>query len=123
MLNHAIPLWGVVYDGNSDRSYVFTSCDKLIASVSGSLNEYYGDGCSAFVSDLSNELKAMQYKSFGFSVDISSLDAPDNLVSGMFIFRIDIDHTNIICKLLLEYYNSTDNLNTKQSIEKLFCKI
>lgn len=114
-----ITIYSICYDGNPDQIYTFINFDKAVASIEGSVREYYGSDGSKFDS-YCDELKSKIYelkRSPCIPLKFDNLQ--------VILYSWELDHTNTIHNILSKCYMkamSTGDSVLADDINKLFAK-
>lgn len=112
-----ITIYAICYDGNPDQIYTFINFEKAVASIEGSVRDYYGNDSSKFdsfcdeVKDKIYQLKRSPCIPLKF----------DNLQ--VILYSWELDHTNTIHSILSKCYKqavTAGDSNLAGDINKLF---
>lgn len=112
-----ITIYSICYDGNPDQIYTFNNFDKAVASIEGSVRDYYGNDSTKFdsfcdtVKDKIYELK----RSPCIPLKFDSLQ--------VILYSWELDHTNKLHNILSKCYNqatATGDNELADDICKLF---
>jgi hypothetical protein len=107
-----IPFWLIVFDQDPEKSYIYTTKEKVLASIEGAIRGTYGDESNLIIPSVLGQIDRTWGQSF------ISLKCPPSLE--LFIHRLEIDKHNPICKLLLECYDALPYDSLRAKILKIF---
>lgn len=112
-----ITIYSICYDGDPDKIYTFLNFDKAVASIEGSVRNYYGSDSLNFdlfcdgVKDRIYELKKSPCIPLKF----------DNLQ--IILYSWELDHTSLIHNILSKCYAQAlhyDDTSLAEDINRLF---
>jgi len=114
MNDQIVPIWLIVYDNDFDTAYSTSNYEKMLASVESSIRGYAGDD-SDRAEDAYRQAIDM-VKEAGYNPIIPIKYHSLTIV----VYRIEIEKTNQLHKLLIDCYNQVDD-TMRQRISSLFC--
>lgn len=115
--NKVITIYSICYDGNPDQIYTFINFDKAVASIEGSVRDYYGNDSSKFDS-FCDEIKDKIYqlkRSPCIPLKFDKLQ--------VILYSWELDHTNSIHNILSRCYDQAITIGDEtlaNDINKLF---
>jgi hypothetical protein len=113
--NCELPLWFVVYDESSLRSYAFADFESVLLSIEGSVKTYHGDDDTSIEIAVELMLAELRRMSHLPCIPVKY----DNLQ--ITIYRFVLDSMHPLVKLLEKCHRQIGDHLLKSEIESFFC--